>query len=43
MDNGQDAFVPVPTGSIPEAIKSRNDHPFPRKSIVRKFLYLVDI
>ncbi|GAB1204034.1 hypothetical protein APSETT445_002683 [Aspergillus pseudonomiae] len=35
MVNGQDVFVPVSTGPIPGTVKSRNDHPVPRASIVR--------
>lgn len=35
MANGQDVFLPVSTGPIPGTVKSRNDHPVPRASIVR--------
>ncbi|KAF7597074.1 hypothetical protein BBP40_010548 [Aspergillus hancockii] len=34
MNNGQNVFLPVPTGPVPQTIKSRNDHPLPRNSIV---------
>ncbi|EAW08297.1 glucan endo-1,3-beta-D-glucosidase [Aspergillus clavatus NRRL 1] len=33
MTEGQDVFVPVSTGSIPQSIPSRNDHPVPRIGI----------
>ncbi|KAB8232203.1 glucan endo-1,3-beta-D-glucosidase [Aspergillus alliaceus] len=34
MDEGQDVFVPVSTGPIPQTVKSRNDHPVSRRSII---------
>ncbi|KAK1149325.1 endo-1,3-beta glucanase [Aspergillus melleus] len=34
MADNQDVFIPVATGPVPNTIKSRNDHPVPRKGIV---------
>ncbi|GIJ84487.1 hypothetical protein Asppvi_003334 [Aspergillus pseudoviridinutans] len=34
MAGGQDVFVPVSTGPIPNTIDSRNDHPVPKNGIV---------
>lgn len=30
----QDVFIPLATGPVPNTIKSRNDHPVPKKGIV---------
>ena len=40
MANGQDVFLPVSTGPIPGTVKSRDDHPLPRASIVRLPQYM---
>jgi endoglucanase Acf2 len=34
MAGGQDIFVPVSSGPIPNTIDSRNDHPVPKNEIV---------
>ncbi|PWY95544.1 endo-1,3-beta-glucanase Engl1 [Aspergillus sclerotioniger CBS 115572] len=33
MSGGQDVFVPLATGPIPQTITARNDHPVPKKGI----------